>query len=94
MLINQVDPGEFHGADLYRLLAAEMLIDTPKPICFQAATRRDVEAMLAMGDVIRGSREAQVARPVFFVGLNSEPPLAVSGAICDSLLSCCRAGIP
>jgi trimethylamine:corrinoid methyltransferase-like protein len=32
MLINQVDPVEFHGPDLHRLLAAEMLLDTPKPI--------------------------------------------------------------
>jgi trimethylamine--corrinoid protein Co-methyltransferase len=94
MMINQVDPVELHGPKLYRLLAAEMLVDTPKSICFQAASRPDVEAMLAMGDVIRGSRHAQVDKPVFFVGLNSEPPLAISAGICDALLSCCLAGIP
>ncbi len=94
VLINQVDPVEFHGPDLYRLLAAEMLIDTPKPICFQAASRRDVEAMLAMGDLIRGSRRAQAARPVFFVGLNAEPPLSISEDIADALLACAAEGIP
>jgi trimethylamine--corrinoid protein Co-methyltransferase len=71
-----------------------MLIDTPKPICFQAASRRDVEAMLAMGDVIRGSRQAQAAKPVFFVGLNAEPPLSISADIADALLACAAEGIP
>jgi trimethylamine--corrinoid protein Co-methyltransferase len=94
MLINQVDPKEFHGLDLYRLVAAEMLIGTPKPICFQAATVQDVQVMLEMGTVIRGSREALVARPVYFVGLNSEPPLSVSAHIAEALLHCCRSGIP
>ncbi len=94
VLINQVDPVELHGPDLYRLLAAEMLIDTPKPICFQAASPRDVEAMLAMGDVIRGSRRAQAARPVFFVGLNAEPPLSISADIAEALLACAAQGIP
>jgi trimethylamine--corrinoid protein Co-methyltransferase len=94
MLINQVDPVEFHGPDLYRLLAAEMLIDTPKPLCFQAASRCDVQAMLAMGDVIRGSRQAQAAKPVFCVGLNAEPPLSISADIADALLACAAEGIP
>ncbi len=94
VLINQVDPVEFHGPDLYRLLAAEMLIDTPKPICFQAASRRDVEAMLAMGDLLRGSRQAQAARPVFFVGLNAEPPLSISEDIAEALLACAAEGLP
>jgi trimethylamine--corrinoid protein Co-methyltransferase len=93
VLINQVDPVELHGPELYRLLAAEMLIGTPKPICFQAASRRDVQAMLAMGDVIRGSRQAQVARPVFFVGLNAEPPLSISADIADALLACAAEGL-
>ena len=94
ILINQVDPGEFHGPDLYRLLAAEMLIGTPKPLCFQAATVRDVETMLEMGTVLRGSRQALAARPVYFVGLNSEPPLSISGDIAEALLHCCASGIP
>jgi trimethylamine--corrinoid protein Co-methyltransferase len=94
VLINQVDPVEFHGPDLHRLLAAEMLIDTPKPICFQASSRRDVEAMLAMGEVIRGSRQALAARPVFFVGLNAEPPLSISADIADALLACAAEGLP
>jgi trimethylamine--corrinoid protein Co-methyltransferase len=94
ILINQVDPEEFHGPDLYRLLAAEMLSGTPKPICFQAATARDVQVMLEMGTVLRGSREALADKPMYFIGLNAEPPLSISSDIADALLACCAAGIP
>jgi trimethylamine--corrinoid protein Co-methyltransferase len=94
VMINQVDPHEFHGKNLYPLLAAEMLIDTPKPICMQASTAGDVKVMFEMGSVVRGTGKALAERPLFFVGLNAEPPMAISGEIADALLACCEMGIP
>ena len=94
MLINQVDPQELHGHFLHRRVAAEMLVGTPKPICFQAASVNDVQVMREMGSVIRGSAPALAEKPVYFVGLNSEPPLSISADIADALLHCCESGIP
>ena len=93
-MINQVDPQEFHGKNLYRLLAADMLIGTTKPICMQASNTMDVNTMVKMGVVIRGSKKALVEKPLFFVGLNSEPPLSISEEISEAILACCDAGIP
>jgi len=93
-MINQVDPQEFHGKNLYLLLAADMLIDTTKPICMQASNALDVKTMVEMGAVIRGTRKALVEKPLFFVGLNSQPPLSIPGDIAQALLACCDSGIP
>jgi len=47
-----------------------------------------------MGSVLRGSAQALAARPVYFVGLNSEPPLSISADIADAMMHCCAHGIP
>ena len=94
VMINQVDPHEFHGKNLYTLLAAEMLVGTSKPVCMQAHTAGDVKAMFEMGSAVRGSGKALTEKPLFFVGLNAEPPMAISGEIADALLACCEMGIP
>lgn len=93
-MINQVDPQEFHGKNLYRLLAADMLIDTTKPICMQASNALDVKTIVEMGSVIQGSRIALAEKPLFFVGLNAQPPMAIPGEIAQALLACCDSGIP
>jgi trimethylamine--corrinoid protein Co-methyltransferase len=93
-MINQVDPQEFHGKNLYRLLAADMLIDTTKPICMQASNAIDVNTMVEMGAVIRGSKKTLVEKPLFFVGLNAEPPMSISGEISEAILACCDTEIP
>jgi trimethylamine---corrinoid protein Co-methyltransferase len=94
MCINQVDPVEDTGEGFYRRLAGQMLIGCPKPICFQAASAADVSAMLTMGTAIRGSTQDLQQRPIFMLGLNSEPPLHISEDVAGALIAGCRAGIP
>jgi len=92
VLLNQVDvPGEAKG--FYRRMAAEMLIDTPKPPCFQAGDADDVAAMLEMGVAIRGSRRALADKPVFMTGTNAEPPLCLPKAAAEIQIAASRAGI-
>jgi trimethylamine--corrinoid protein Co-methyltransferase len=94
ILVNQVDPHEIHGKNLYPLLASEMLIGTSKPLCLQASTARDVKLMFKMGSVVRESGKALVEKPLFFIGLNAEPPMAISADISDALMACCETAVP
>jgi trimethylamine--corrinoid protein Co-methyltransferase len=94
MHINQVDPADHVGTGFYRRLAAEMLTGCTKPLCFQAASGDDVQAMIEMGVEIRGSRAALVEQPLFMMGLNAEPPLHISGGVAEALMATCRAGLP
>jgi trimethylamine--corrinoid protein Co-methyltransferase len=94
MCVNQVDPEEFRGPQLYRRLAAEMFIGCRKPICFQAASAADVTAMVEMGAAIRGSPAALAAQPMFMIGLNAEPPLSISRDTAEALIATCHADIP
>ena len=94
MHINQVDPVEAAGPGFYRRLAAEMLAGCTKPLCFQTGGADDVRAMVAMGVASRGTREALVAQPRFLFGMNSEPPLHISGGVADAFMAACQAGLP
>ena len=94
MHINQVDPVDQAGPGFYRRLAAEMLTGCRKPLCFQAASADDVQAMIEMGVEIRGSRAALVEQPLFMIGLNAEPPLHISKNVSEALLATCAAGLP
>ena len=94
MCINQVDPVDDPREGFYRRLAAEMLVGCSKPICFQAASAADVTAMIEMGAAIRGSAQALRERPIFMLGLNSEPPLHISQDVAEALIAGCRAGLP
>ncbi len=92
--INQVDPQDDEGEGFYRRIAAEMLIGMPKPCLLQAFSGADVRAMAEMGAVVRGSRQALEAEPVFVVAANAEPPLYISGHVAELLMEACRAGLP
>jgi trimethylamine--corrinoid protein Co-methyltransferase len=94
MHINQVDPVDPVASGYYRRLAAEMLIGCTKPICFQLSSAQDVHAMVEMGVASRGSLQALVEQPRFMFGLNSEPPLHISGAIADAFTAACASGLP
>jgi trimethylamine--corrinoid protein Co-methyltransferase len=94
MHINQVDPVDQAGPGFYRRLAAEMFTGCRKPLCFQAASAADVQAMIEMGGEIRGSRAALVEQPLFMIGLNAEPPLHISKNVAEALLATCAAGLP
>jgi trimethylamine--corrinoid protein Co-methyltransferase len=94
LCINQVDPQDDDGEGFYRRIAAEMLIGMPKPCLLQAFSGADVRAMAEMGAVVRGSRPALEARPIFVVAANAEPPLHISGHVAELLMEACRAGLP
>jgi trimethylamine---corrinoid protein Co-methyltransferase len=95
MHLNQVDPQDDEDPPtFYRRLAAEMLSGSPKPCCFQAGSAADVAAMIEMGVVLRGSREALAAQPVFIVGANAEPPLHIPRHAAEMQIEASRAGIP
>lgn len=94
MLLNQVDPLGDPSLGFYQRLAAEMLITTPKPCCFQAGSGADVTAMVAMGAVIRGSTQGLAEKPVFITGSNAEPPLCIPEHAAEILMTASRAGIP
>jgi trimethylamine--corrinoid protein Co-methyltransferase len=94
MHINQVDPVDHVGPRFYGELAAEMLIGCTKPLCFQAPSADDVQAMIRMGTAIRGSCAALVEQPLFMIGLNAEPPLHVSKNVAEALVATCSAGLP
>jgi len=94
MLLNQVDPQGDAAPGFYRRLAAEMLLGSPKPCCLQAMSAQDVEAMIEMGAVIRGSREALAEKPVFIVGSNAEPPLFIPAHAAEIQIAAGRARIP
>jgi trimethylamine--corrinoid protein Co-methyltransferase len=102
-LLNQVDPspcdnrGLLQGdppAGYYKRLAAEMFIGSPKPCWLQADGADDVAAMVAMGAVLRGSRQALADRPLFLTGSNAEPPLCVPRQAADILVAASQAGVP
>jgi trimethylamine---corrinoid protein Co-methyltransferase len=95
MLLNQVDPqNDQDAATFYKRLAAEMLVSSPKPCCFQAGNAADVAAMIEMGVVLRGSREALATQPVFIVGANAEPPLHIPQHAAEIQIEASRADIP
>ena len=95
LLLNQVDPqNDGDPATFYKRLAAEMLIGSPKPCCFQAGNAEDVAAMIEMGVVLRGSPQALAAKPVFIVGSNAEPPLYIPQHAAEIQIEASRAGIP
>jgi len=94
MHFNQVDPVDQAGPGFYKMLAAEMLTGCTKPLCLQAPTPGDVQAMIEMGAVIRGSRAALVKQPLFLIGLNAEPPLRISADVAEALILTCAAGLP
>jgi trimethylamine--corrinoid protein Co-methyltransferase len=94
MLLNQVDPQGDSAPGFYRRLAAEMLIDSPKPCCFQAGSAADVEAMVEMGVVLRGSKESLAEKPVFITGANAEPPLLIPKHAAEIQIAASRARIP
>ena len=94
MLLNQVDPQGDAAPGFYRRLAAEMLIGSPKPCCFQAMSAADVAAMIEMGVAIRGSQEALAEKPVFIVGANAEPPLFIPAHAAEIQITASRARVP
>ena len=94
MCVNQVDPTDEPQDHFYRRIAAEMFITCRKPLLFQVSDANDVAAMLEMGSVVRGSRAALVAQPLFMVGLNAEPPLHIPEGVAEALLATSAAGIP
>ncbi len=94
MCVNQVDPTDEPRDHFYRRIAAEMLITCRKPLLFQVSDATDVNAMLEMGSVVRGSRAELVARPLFMVGLNAEPPLHIPKGVAEALLATSVAGLP
>ena len=94
LLLNQVDPQENNERAFYKRLAAEMFTGSPKPLCLQAGDAADVEAMVAMGAVIRGSTKALVEKPIFIVGANAEPPLRIPRHAAEIQIAASRIGIP
>lgn len=94
MCVNQVDPTDEPQDHFYRRLAAEMFITCRKPLLFQVSDAADVAAMLEMGSVVRGSRAALVAQPLFMVGLNAEPPLHIPKGVAEALLATSAAEMP
>ncbi|MGQ9502953.1 MAG: trimethylamine methyltransferase family protein [Anaerolineae bacterium] len=94
MCVNQVDPTDEPQDHFYRRIAAEMIITCRKPLLFQVNDAADVAAMLEMGSVVRGSRAALVAQPLFMVGLNAEPPLHIPKGVAEALLATSAAAMP
>ncbi|PWH16851.1 MAG: hypothetical protein DDG58_09105 [Ardenticatenia bacterium] len=94
MCVNQVDPTDEPQDNFYRRIAAEMFITCHKPLLFQVSDADDIAAILEMGSVVRGSRAALVAQPLFMVGLNAEPPLHIPKGVAEALLATSAAGIP
>jgi len=93
VLLNQVDPVE-QKPNYYLQIAAEMLIGTPKPSAVQVQSAADLEAVIAMGACIRGSRAALREQPLFLTGINAEPPLCIPDAAAEVLCLAARAGVP
>lgn len=93
ILLNQVDPVDNSG-NLYKKLAAEMLMGTTKPCCLQAGNAEDIKAMLAMGAAIRGSAKQLSEKPLFLTGSNAEPPLNIPAESADILMEAGRWRIP
>ncbi|MBI2442053.1 MAG: trimethylamine methyltransferase family protein [Lentisphaerae bacterium] len=94
MLLNQVDPQDSRPEGYYTRIAAEMLTGSPKPCCLQAADGADVEVLVELGAVLRGSRQALAEKPVFMTGSNAEPPLCIPEHAAGILMAASRAAIP
>ena len=94
LCINQVDPQDDVGEDFYRRLAVEMLTGMPKPCLLQAGGAADVRAMLEMGSLLRGSRQALIEKPLFVIAANAEPPLTIPAHVAELLLVAFQAGLP